>query len=160
MIYSEPGTTATPRCVVPGGGLLRGTQAMQRENSSSFARSMGGGRTSAVLTGGCWSALGVQPVRAAEARGGGCTRGTRGRGNRGTLLHGQAHGRGVREVMKLDHVCLLEDSAPRAEPERLAHDDRGARLEQDRSRAALGQRTQQVRLGPHELRADVPGDLA
>ena len=47
----------TAHGAVYGGGLLRGTQAMQRENSSSFARSMGGGvRTSAVLTGGCWSA--------------------------------------------------------------------------------------------------------
>ena len=38
----------------PSSQLLRGTQAMQRENSSSFARSMGGARR--LFTGGCWSA--------------------------------------------------------------------------------------------------------
>ena len=44
----------TAHAAVYGGGLLRGTQAMQRENSSSFARSMGGARR--FSTGGCWSA--------------------------------------------------------------------------------------------------------
>ena len=36
MIYSEPGTAATPRCVVPGGGLLRGVSSSRDKGGDEY----------------------------------------------------------------------------------------------------------------------------